>query len=74
MMELKCVIRKHGDQIVMNKDLKISTKEKRKAVEAKPKGPALSQRDHCLIWGEYVNVFCGSTSKNNFLFFSLRPI
>ena len=72
-LELKCVIRKQGDQITMNKDPKISTKEKRRAVEAKPKGTAVSQRDHCLIWGECVNEFFGSTSKNILLFCSLKP-
>ena len=49
MMELKCLIRKQGDQIAMNKDPKISTKEKRRAEEAKPKCPTVSQKHHCLI-------------------------
>ena len=62
------------DQIGMNKGPKISTKEKRRTQEAKSKGPVVSQRHHCLIWGEYVNVFFGSTSKNILLFCSLRPI
>ena len=59
------------DQIGMNKGPKISTKEKRRTQEAKPKVP---QRHHCLIRGEYVNVLFGSTSKNILLFCNLRPI
>ena len=38
--------------------------KKRRAKEAKPKGPAAShQRHYCLTWGEYVNEFFESTSK-----------
>ena len=62
------------NQIAMNKDPKISAKEKRRSEEAKSKGPAVSQRYRCLIWGEYVNVLFGSTSKSILLFCSLRPI
>ena len=74
MMEMKCLIKKQGDQIAMKKGPKISTKEKRRGEEANPKGPAISQRHHCLIWGEFFNVFFGSTSKNILPFCSLRPI
>ena len=73
-MEMKCLIKKLGDQIAMKKGPKISTKEKRRAEEAKPNGPAVSQRHHCLIWAEYLFVFCGCISKNILVFCSLRPI
>ena len=55
----------------------ISTKEKRGrgGKEAKLKGPVVShQRHHCVTWGEYVNVFFGSTLKNILLFCSVQPI
>ena len=71
---MQLLAKEKDDQIAMNKGPKISTKEKRRKEEAKPKGPAVSQRHHCLIWGEYVNVLFGSTSKNILLFCSLRPI
>ena len=46
--------------------------EKRRAEQANPKGPAVShQGQHCLTWGEYVNVFFESTSKNILLFCSV---
>ena len=59
-VQLKCLIKKLGDQIALNNSPKISTKQKRMAEEGKPKDPAVSQRHHCLIWGEYLNVFFGS--------------
>ena len=72
--QMQLLLKEKSDQSAMNKDPKISTKEKRRAEEAKPKGPAVSQRHHYLIWGEYVNVFFGSTSKNILLFCSFQPI
>ena len=71
---MQLLAKEKDDQIAMNKGPKTSTKEKRRTKEAKAKGPAVSQRYHCLIWGEYVNVLFGSTSKNILLFCSLRPI
>ena len=46
--------------------------EKKRAEQANPKSPAVShQGQHCLTWGEYVNVFFTSTSKNILLFCSV---
>ena len=59
-----------GEQIVLNKGPTISTKEKKRTEEAKLKGPAVSHQR----WGEYVNVFFGSTSKIILLFCSFWPI
>ena len=43
--------------------------EKRRAEEAKPKGPAVShQGQRCLTWGEYVNVFLNLPQKIFFYF------
>ena len=75
MVELKCLIKEKDERIALNKGPAISNKEKRRTEEAKPKGPAVShQRHYCPTWGEYVNVFFGSTSKNIILFCSVRPI
>ena len=72
MVELKCLIKEKDDQIALNKNSIISTKEKRRAEEAKPKDPAVSHQKHnCLAWGEYINVFFVSTSKNILLICSV---
>ena len=68
---MQLLLKEKDDQFAMKKGPNISAKEKKKADEAKRKGPAVSQRHQCLIWGEYVNVFFGSTSKKNSLFCSL---
>ena len=71
MVELKCPIKEKDDRIALNKGPRISTKEKRRAEKAKSRGPQVShQRHHCLTWGEYINVFFVSTSKNIVLFCS----
>ena len=65
---MQLLAKEKDDQIAMNKGPKISTKEKRRTEEAKPKGPAVSQRHHCLIWGEYVNVLLDRPQKIFFYF------
>ena len=71
---MQLLAKEKDDQIAMNKGPKISTKEKTRTEESKPKGPAVFQRHHCLIWGEHVNELFESTSKNIIIFFSFRPI
>ena len=72
---MQSLVKETEEQIAFNKGPTISTKEKRRAEEANPKGPAVShQRHYFLTWGEYVNVLFGSTSKNIFLLCSVQPI
>ena len=60
---MQSLVKETEEQIAFNKGPAITTKEKRRAEETNPKGPAVShQRHHFLIWGEYVNVLFGSSS------------
>ena len=56
--------------MALNKSPAISTIEKRRAEEAKPKDPAVSpQRNYFLTWSEYVNdFFCIYLKKYSSIF------
>ena len=69
---MQLLVKETEEKIDLNKDFTIPTEKKRWDEEAKPEDPAVfHQRHYCLTWGEYVNVFFGSTSKNILLFCSV---
>ena len=47
MVKLKCLIKEKDDRIALNMGPPISIKEKRRAEEAKPMGPAVSHQRNC---------------------------